>query len=570
MEEILINGDRKVKAPKKQVDRIRTFFEKIEAVGLKETVKSSIGETIENFSNRVHTKFFGGKTFNESHFSKKYNKKLDKLEKKVEEFQFNLEQSTENENLKSYYDELKHETELFSELFKEDYFPNEVRKELMERLEKINEKLSNKHDNLNENEPETKEKLNAVLPFEVITDTKSIDPVNLDSSVLVTKVNEVKPKAFKKGELANYLPKIEKENIEEQTKEQKTEKVEVNVPEKAKEIIEKKDLKDLTKYTTYDEYKAAFIWNKYMKEFDSDVLERISNDFAKTINSGLYRNLYSEIQYTEIRNSQIKEKEISKINDNYSLAIKNLNDEKEKAVKETEEKYTLELEMFKQKLEDARSNVRRLNSIIKVYDEVIKSVSEISKAAGGINAIDSAVTNGKNKCDSINERYEARKQAKTEKKMEVDELEAAALAYVAEKNKNINEKNAETVKNNDKETAQKIIEDKNTIDETSSANDIVNENKADETSNTNDIVNENKTDEVVKEDKTEKENNDNILVNELSIIDKGLDEYSKLVDAVNQNSSLTDKQKNDFKNKIYEGFDEFTEQNPEINYTKVR
>ena len=462
------------------------------------------------------------------------------------------------------------------------------------------------------------------------TNSFSIEPIKIDRNLLKNN-NSIEPKHFKPGELT--AAKDKKNNN-------------LAADNKNKDIKEKFDLTDLTIFKSYAEYKKAYFWNKYINEFDSATLEKVSSLLAKTVDTtnNEFKGLLNEVEYSKARDKQVKDKEIFEIKASHEKEISSLNEAKKKAVDDTKKEFNEKINSLSEELNTAKSDIKKLKNIIKIQMKAIDKASEISKTIGGIPAIDEAITACKTKCDSINEKSavsenskegndnlentaivyaEAVKNQGKHFKQEMpkgnDDLENAAVAYVnAIKEQEISKLEENSKEANDElENVAKVQEQSQPAMSkivTADATEVAKEQKSTrlgrvaaamkaESEQENAKLKENAPEtKTAKSDKKSENSNvnasetptkdslevsnismqqvpqvsdddvkeSNELINELSIIDKGLDDYSGWLNYVNQSDALSNEQKETLRNKIYSDFDQFVEQNPENKPARVR
>ncbi len=545
MDEFLKNGDRRVKTSEKQVGMIKNFFQKIRNGSLKDTIIKSVRAKMKSFYTDL--------------LYEKYSKELDRLKERVEQLRYDYDNSGEKEKLKYFYDSLKFQVESCVKMFDIYEFSDDKLGEAYEKINEINEILSGMYDKSN--------KIGNELEKQKKADSVSIEPITIDNSVYK---DNIEPQHYKPGELSAL---INKENDNKSA-----------VDDKNKDIKEKIDLSDLTIFKSYAEYKKAYFWNKYINEYDSDVLEKISSLLAKTAdtNSKEFKGLLSEIEYDKLRNKQEKDKEIFEIKANHEKAISHLNEAKKKAIDDTKKEFREKINSLSEELNTLKSDIKKLKTIIKIQMEAIDKASEISKTIGGIPAIDEAITACKTKCDSVKEGNddlentavayaEAVKNQGEYFGQEIskgnDDLENAAVAYAAaikeQESNNSKEKKLETKdENSDKKKAsealikvlKQVLPDENS-----------DKKKESETPTKDSLEASNISMQQVPQASDDDVKESSELINELSIIDKGLDDYSGIVSYVNQSDVLSDELKEKLKNEIYSDFDQFVEQNPENN-----
>ena len=572
MDELLKIGDRRVKTSEKQVGMIKSFFQKIRSGKLKDTIIKSVRAKMKSFYADL--------------LYEKYRKELDMLKERAEQLLYDYNNSSEKENLKYFYDSLKFQVESCIKKVDNYEFPDvEIGKDykqiLNEEINKINETLSGMYDksnkignvaNLNEYENSNSQKFEKAknsdnlskidneLEKQKKVDSLSIEPINIDKSIFK---NNIEPQRYEPGELSAIINKKNDNKLA--------------VDNKKKDIKEKFDLSDLTIFKSYVEYKKAYFWNKYINEYGSDVLEKISSLLAKTAdtNSKDFKGLLSEIEYDKLRNKQEKDKEIFEIKANHEKAISNLNEAKKKAVDDTKKEFREKINSLSEELNASKSDIKKLKTIIKIQMEAIDKASEISKTIGGIPAIDEAITACKTKCDSINEKSAVSVNSKEGN----DDLENTAIAYAeAVKNQGKHFKQEMPKGNDDLEnaavayaTAIKEQESNNPKEkklETKGENSDKKNASESPTKDSLEVSNISMQQVPQASDDDVKESNE--LINELSIIDKGLDDYSGMLDYVNQSNAFSNEQKEILRNKIYSDFDQFVEQNPENKPARVR
>lgn len=572
--EITKVGDNKAKTSEKQADKLRLFFRK--------------------FRNNAVRHFQEGVTFRELRTERLYykvlNNQIKELQKRLNTFKDKYEKEENKTNLLDEHKKLDEKLEsLYKRLSKEiNDLPENERQELKNKWEQVDaqfDEFENYYTKSNEisslgvkktNDKVLKAKADDELEeaaFKYVEDKErenkkitNIEPINIDYTALInTEENEIKPQTYGKGELSNYVSvkenkdndkailTIPKKNTVE-VKYEKSENVSKDIQQEKKE---KMNLTDLTVFETYEDYKKAYFWNKFIKDNDINELEKIStylSKYAEPSNKD-FKNLLSEVKFVENKGNQIKEKEIAEIDNNHIIEIENINKEKENAIKATEDKYIADIQKRDTKIDDQKAKIRKLNSIIKAKDNALEAIKDLSKAAGGMNGIDGAIKASEEKCEAINNRYEKNNQEK-EKNAELKDAALAFAQSIELENHSEELKKNEIEKSNEEKT--NVIKEETKYVETS---DKINLEKQEETPSIfESTVNTQSTLPTFIQEPVVEDNNE--LVNELSTIDNYLDKTSSDIDTIN-NMNLNDEQKKILRNQIYSQFDNFVESNSE-------
>lgn len=615
MDEIVKYGDRKVKTSESQAGKLRSFFVKVKNNAIRHFLE---GVTFKQLRNeRLYYKLLKNKISELQESLNVLKEKFDKAEDK-------------NALLEEYNSLYKKLEELFPIITADVTKVNVVYNLPNEKIQELRNKYDEAKNQFHQFENYFKSSYKTKNKSSKNTNSFSIEPIKIDRNLLKNN-NSIEPKHFKPGELT--AAKDKKNNN-------------LAADNKNKDIKEKFDLTDLTIFKSYAEYKKAYFWNKYINEFDSATLEKVSSLLAKTVDTtnNEFKGLLNEVEYSKARDKQVKDKEIFEIKASHEKEISSLNEAKKKAVDDTKKEFNEKINSLSEELNTAKSDIKKLKNIIKIQMKAIDKASEISKTIGGIPAIDEAITACKTKCDSINEKSavsenskegndnlentaivyaEAVKNQGKHFKQEMpkgnDDLENAAVAYVnAIKEQEISKLEENSKEANDElENVAKVQEQSQPAMSkivTADATEVAKEQKSTrlgrvaaamkaESEQENAKLKENAPEtKTAKSDKKSENSNvnasetptkdslevsnismqqvpqvsdddvkeSNELINELSIIDKGLDDYSGWLNYVNQSDALSNEQKETLRNKIYSDFDQFVEQNPENKPARVR
>ena len=580
MDEIVKYGDRKVKTSESQAGKLRSFFVKVKNNAIRHFLE---GVTFKQLRNeRLYYKLLKNKISELQESLNVLKEKFDKAEDK-------------NALLEEYNSLYKKLEELFPIITADVTKVNVVYNLPNEKIQELRNKYDEAKNQFHQFENYFKSSYKTKNKSSKNTNSFSIEPIKIDRNLLKNN-NSIEPKRFKPGELT--AAKDKKNNN-------------LAADNKNKDIKEKFDLTDLTIFKSYAEYKKAYFWNKYINEFDSATLEKVSSLLAKTVDAtnNEFKGLLNEVEYSKARDKQVKDKEIFEIKASHEKEISSLNEAKKKAVDDTKKEFNEKINSLSEELNTAKSDIKKLKNIIKIQMKAIDKASEISKTIGGIPAIDEAITACKTKCDSINEKSAVSENSKEGN----DNLENTAIAYAeAVKNQGKHFKQEMPKGNDELENVAKVQEQSQpamskivTADATEVAkeqkstrlgrvaaamkaeseqeNAKLKENAPETKTEKSDKKSENSNvnaSETPTKDSSEvfnistqqvagddvKENNE--LIHELSTIDTGLDHYADtdMIKIINLNGdSLSNEQKD-----LLAQFVESVEQNPENKPARVR
>lgn len=580
MDEIVKYGDRKVKTSESQAGKLRSFFVKVKNNAIRHFLE---GVTFKQLRNeRLYYKLLKNKISELQESLNVLKEKFDKAEDK-------------NALLEEYNSLYKKLEELFPIITADVTKVNVVYNLPNEKIQELRNKYDEAKNQFHQFENYFKSSYKTKNKSSKNTNSFSIEPIKIDRNLLKNN-NSIEPKRFKPGELT--AAKDKKNNN-------------LAADNKNKDIKEKFDLTDLTIFKSYAEYKKAYFWNKYINEFDSATLEKVSSLLAKTVDTtnNEFKGLLNEVEYSKARDKQVKDKEIFEIKASHEKEISSLNEAKKKAVDDTKKEFNEKINSLSEELNTAKSDIKKLKNIIKIQMKAIDKASEISKTIGGIPAIDEAITACKTKCDSINEKSAVSENSKEGN----DNLENTAIAYAeAVKNQGKHFKQEMPKGNDELENVAKVQEQSQpamskivTADATEVAkeqkstrlgrvaaamkaeseqeNAKLKENAPETKTEKSDKKSENSNvnaSETPTKDSSEvfnistqqvagddvKENNE--LIHELSTIDTGLDHYADtdMIKIINLNGdSLSNEQKD-----LLAQFVESVEQNPENKPARVR
>ena len=424
MDEIVKYGDRKVKTSESQAGKLRSFFVKVKNNAIRHFLE---GVTFKQLRNeRLYYKLLKNKISELQESLNVLKEKFDKAEDK-------------NALLEEYNSLYKKLEELFPIITADVTKVNVVYNLPNEKIQELRNKYDEAKNQFHQFENYFKSSYKTKNKSSKNTNSFSIEPIKIDRNLLKNN-NSIEPKRFKPGELT--AAKDKKNNN-------------LAADNKNKDIKEKFDLTDLTIFKSYAEYKKAYFWNKYINEFDSATLEKVSSLLAKTVDAtnNEFKGLLNEVEYSKARDKQVKDKEIFEIKASHEKEISSLNEAKKKAVDDTKKEFNEKINSLSEELNTAKSDIKKLKNIIKIQMKAIDKASEISKTIGGIPAIDEAITACKTKCDSINEKSAVSENSKEGN----DNLENTAIAY------------AEAVKNQGKHFKQEMPKGNDNLENTAIA-----------------------------------------------------------------------------------------------------
>lgn len=181
--------------------------------------------------------------------------------------------------------------------------------------------------------------------------------------------------------------------------------------EESKVKKEKKNLKDLTVFDTYKDYKFAYFWNYKFNEYEADVLEKIANDLAKFADVNQFRTLLTEADFNKKKASQIKAKEISELTKAHKEELAQAEERRKTDVQAAIDERQEEVETLQRKLDDARSEKRIINSKLKVVTEALGGIQEKADLVG-ITAISDIIEQANKKVQGIDERAKEKAEEK--------------------------------------------------------------------------------------------------------------------------------------------------------------
>lgn len=191
--------------------------------------------------------------------------------------------------------------------------------------------------------------------------------------------------------------------------------VETSRSEEEKTKKERKDLKDLTAFDTYQDYKYAYFWNYKLNKYDADVLEKIAKDYAKEADITRFRSLLTEADFNEKKAEQVKAKEIADIKKAHQEEMAAAEEKRQADVQAAIDQRQAEVDELNEKLATARSKNRTLTSKLKVDNEALEKIKE-AVAPLGIAKIDEIISSATEKCQGIDDRAAEREKAKEESK----------------------------------------------------------------------------------------------------------------------------------------------------------
>ena len=215
-------------------------------------------------------------------------------------------------------------------------------------------------------------------------------------------IRKIKPKA-----LSEILKETSKEN-------EPATPVELPIfkdDEEPKVKKEKKNLKDLTVFNTYKDYKFAYFWNYKFNEYEADVLEKIANDLAKFADVNQFRTLLTEADFNKKKATQIKAKEIAELTKTHEEELAKAEERRKTDVQAAIDERQEEVETLQRKLDDARSEKRIINSKLKVVTEALGGIQEKADLVG-ITAISDIIEQANKKVQGIDERAKEKAEEK--------------------------------------------------------------------------------------------------------------------------------------------------------------
>lgn len=215
-------------------------------------------------------------------------------------------------------------------------------------------------------------------------------------------IRKIKPKA-----LSEILKETSKEN-------EPATPVELPIfkdDEEPKVKKEKKNLKDLTVFNTYKDYKFAYFWNYKFNEYEADVLEKIANDLAKFADVNQFRTLLTEADFNKKKATQIKAKEIAELTKTHEEELAKAEERRKTDVQAAIDERQEEVETLQRKLEDTRSEKRTINSKLKIFTEALSGIQEKADLVG-ITAISDIIERANKKVQGIDERTKEKAEVK--------------------------------------------------------------------------------------------------------------------------------------------------------------
>ena len=449
MKEIVRLGDNPVKISTKQKSIIKSFFKKV-----KRGVIAHFKDGISFKDIIVMEKEYGA-----------FEKKITDMEKKASDFAETFKTSIDKKALENEYKSLrKNANELYSSMKDLSNVSKDMEEELENRFKEIYSTLKDAEDEFkpqrvtnrqnSESKIELKEENGELKAFvnpgtSIKENVVPVEPEHIDLTAALKKSQDnekvtaishndnekaaqmerfatvVDRAAKKKAELERFATVVDRAAKKKAEETGKSEK------------LTKFALGDLTIFENYLAYKKAYLWNANLenlgKKLGTDNYKMVIDNYAESISPSKYkfRTMLSETAFTAKRDEQVKAKEI---------ALKEAEHKKELEDKDIALKDALDAEIKKQENKintltnqrnDLKTNVRRQDSLFKAQAEALAKIEESCKLLGGIPAIDSAIEEAKKKCENINERYDAKKQAmkNLSNSQGDDELEKAAIAY---------------------------------------------------------------------------------------------------------------------------------------------
>lgn len=425
MNELVRYGDNPVKISTKQKSIIKSFFKKVK--------RGAIAHFKDGISFKdiiVMEKEYGA-----------FEKKITDIEKKASDFAETFKISFTKKALEDEYKSLRKKVdELHSSMKDLSNVSKDMEEELEDRFKEIYSTLKAAEDEFkpqmvtNEQKNPKPEVVGLLENGDGEITTAIVDGVSpsTNENVLQVEPTNIHLTALKKNEDNEKTKQIEKVTPE----------VDRDVKKKAEETgksekLTKFALGDLTIFENYLAYKRAFLWNANLedlgKKLGADNYKKIIDNYVKSVSSSKdrFRNMLSEIKFTAQRDEQVKAKEIALLEAEHKKELEDkdiaLKDALDAEIKKQENK----INTLTNQRNDLRTDVRRQDSLFKAQAEALAKIEESCKLLGGIPAIDSAIEEAKKKCENINERYDAKKQAmkNSSNPQDDDELEKSTMAY---------------------------------------------------------------------------------------------------------------------------------------------
>lgn len=281
---------------------------------------------------------------------------------------------------------------------------------------------------------QAKEELEKVVesPKEVKEETPNVslnaaeiqkeEPVDQAVQEPAEKVQHKEPSRQIQGKsLAGVLAKKKAKKAEDSTpRENPPAQPETVIIEPQAEPKAKKDLSDLTKFDSYEDYKYAYFWN-YCLSKTENFDEWFVNELVKTADTTHYKSMLTEgkfwsKKYEQIYNEKIEESKKEQEEENAAkdaardAAIQKIKDDNQSTIDD-----------LQRKLADARSKNRTLTSKLKVNTDAVAKIGEIFKVAGGIDEI---INETNEKLEAIDNRNKEKSKEESKSKTEDDKKTA--------------------------------------------------------------------------------------------------------------------------------------------------